>query len=519
MQAVLALRGVARRRSGSMVLVMLAAVVVLPKLATLLPSEQALRDAHVAAARQYYYYTPQPQEGWGYHGFLMDWHGAPPPPRPQPGNGGRNLAAGLGAALEGREQDDPVLAGTELASGRRANDDVEAKESKPNVDTLDTGSAHLSTPVDTGHAVAPTASDSVGDVPTAKDAEAFHQRIVGLGGPASYPETRLTSVFDATGVPDSLLDHLTITHWYASAPHPFLASVLPGVSFVAATHGSLYNASFTPCAITSDRRLYTVYDLNSLLRAEGFTFDSSEMQTIAKIVVLLAYFATPPPETDTPDAGQFEEHFPPAVELGTQAFPSIEFRSFLREVTQNPYGHGRAFNTRLTVVYRINGVVETAAVGFHGTADGRNSLERFIAPRNALRFQTGWITPLRTTTQGNVGIATAREFRGQYFLESEARQGCGWAECTSVHQLPTARPSTSWKCASRVIRVRPCCWAMAAIHTSFSGMGRPLARSAAFRTPYSRAVATSGTSTAFAAANSSIRARLRSFWAEARAPK
>jgi|WetSurMetagenome_2_1015567.scaffolds.fasta_scaffold245244_1 hypothetical protein len=236
---------------------------------------------------------------------------------------------------------------------------------------------------------APTTPGST-DRRTERSAAAFHKRIVSLGGPASYPETRLNSVFDASRVHDTLLLHLNITHSYASAPHPFLTSVLPGVSFVAATHGRLYEASYTLCAITDDGRLYTAYDLNSLLRAQGFACDSTELQTMAKIAVLVAHFATPPPpKADEPEVG-LVEHFPPAVELGTQAFPSVEFRSFVREVTPDPYGHGRAFNTKLTVVYNINGVAETSTVTFHGDIYGRNILRRvWSTNRHSMLFEPG----------------------------------------------------------------------------------------------------------------------------------
>jgi hypothetical protein len=244
------------------------------------------------------------------------------------------------------------------------------------------GVAFCTQPVAPPHSASPNLS--------ARGTTAFHKPIASLGGPAAYPETRLTSVFDTAGVRDSLVEQLNVTHWYASVPHPFLAKVLPGVSFVAAAHGSLYDAGYTLCAITGDKRLYTANDLNSLLRAEGFTCDSTELQTITKIAVLVAHFATPPPpQADEPDAG-FEERFPPAVELGTQAFPGVEFRSFTREATEIPYGAGGAFDTKFTVDCSINGVGETSTVVFHGDIYGRNVLRRVrCTNRHGQNFQPG----------------------------------------------------------------------------------------------------------------------------------
>ena len=49
--------------------------------------------------------------------------------------------------------------------------------------------------------------------------------------------------------------------------------------------------------------------------------------------------------------------------------------------------------------------------------------------------------------------------------------------CTDLHrQSSVVRPSISRKCASRVIRVRLCCRAIAAIQMSLSGIGRPCLR-------------------------------------------
>jgi len=50
-------------------------------------------------------------------------------------------------------------------------------------------------------------------------------------------------------------------------------------------------------------------------------------------------------------------------------------------------------------------------------------------------------------------------------------------------QSSIVRPSISRKCASRVIRVRLCCRAIAAIQISLSGIGRPCLRRASLIAP------------------------------------
>ena len=217
------------------------------------------------------------------------------------------------------------------------------------------------------------------------DSGSARARLASFGDTASYPETRLNSNFDATRVYDTMLKHLDDPHWYVSDPHPFLARVLPGVSFVAVPHGSWRTGSFLQGAVTCDGRFYQTVDLNSLLLDEGFSFDVTEMQTIAKVTVLLQYFASPPPQVDTATR-RLKDRSPSPVSLGALAFPSVVFRSFTREVKKQPNG---AEDTRLTVLCRINGMDETAAVDFNGTTDGRNSLEWFSARHKRLRYQPG----------------------------------------------------------------------------------------------------------------------------------
>ncbi|MCX6844735.1 MAG: hypothetical protein NTX53_20930, partial [candidate division WOR-3 bacterium] len=227
----------------------------------------------------------------------------------------------------------------------------------------------------------------------------FHKRIVRLGGPASYPETRIGESFDATHLDDPLLVFLDDPHWYACDPHPFLTSALPGVSFAMVSSGSWRAGSSMLCGVTSDGRVYQKADLNSLLLADGYSFDSTEMQTIAKIAVLLQHFTVPSYKSEdfnrriiTAEDFQRGDSRPPEPPKPPEVagFPSVTFTTFTREVREIPYGTRSAANTRLTVVCRVNGVEETTAVDFHGTTDGRNSLEGISSPhRYSTRYQPG----------------------------------------------------------------------------------------------------------------------------------
>jgi hypothetical protein len=236
-------------------------------------------------------------------------------------------------------------------------------------------------------AVRPAATVPVSASPSlvARDTTAFHRRIASLGGPASYTETRLDSGFDASRVRDGMPSDLVDPRWYVGGPHPFLASVLPGVTFVVVAHGSWRSGGFIQGSVTTDGRFYQNENLNSLLLAEGYTFDSTEFRTISKIAVLLQYLASPPLRVDSADRGMLDRPLNP-IQPGTVAVPSVDFRSFTSAVTKQPNG---AVDTRLTVICTIDGIDETAVVDFHGTADGRNSLGRFTSPDKYLPYQPG----------------------------------------------------------------------------------------------------------------------------------
>src|SRR5438874_3661472 len=64
----------------------------------------------------------------------------------------------------------------------------------------------------------------------------------------------------------------------------------------------------------------------------------------------------------------------------------------------------------------------------------------------------------------------------------------------SSNRVPTCRPGTSWKCPSSLNTAKPCCNALAAIHMSLVGMGRPRRLSARYTIAYCTAVSASMTS-------------------------
>jgi hypothetical protein len=144
-------------------------------------------------------------------------------------------------------------------------------------------------------------------------------------------------------------------------------------------------------AVTQDGRLYRKEDLNSLLLAEGFSFDSTEFQTMAKIAVLFAYFSNPPvpPDTSTHTIRLDIPRNP--CWLGAQGFPNIEFRSFTRQETEAPYFPG-TYETRVTVASSINGVPETTTVVLSRVYGARKELDRLFATRRFCTFHTGRVT-------------------------------------------------------------------------------------------------------------------------------
>ena len=104
------------------------------------------------------------------------------------------------------------------------------------------------------------------------------------------------------------------------------------------------------------------------------------------------------------------------------------------------------------------------------------------ASRHIVR--SGGMMPLFPRNQneefvGTADAATRRLAAGTSEAASAVKRGLADAEGafkTQGYHLSSEIPSTSRKCSSRVISVKPYCWAVEAIHMSFSGIGRPLFR-------------------------------------------
>jgi hypothetical protein len=221
----------------------------------------------------------------------------------------------------------------------------------------------------------------------ARDTTAFHKLISSLGGPASYPETRFGSGFDASRIHDPSVKYLTRPAWRAIDAHPFLSAVLPGVTFAGVGLGTFRNRYEELYAIGPNGRLYRAEDLNSLLLAEGFSFDSTEFLTMAKIAVLFEYFLSPAwqPDTEIPRLDYQRSFCSP----GLQAFPSIEFRSFTPQQTAIQDAHS-PFLTEMRVVCSVDGVPETTKVAFRSIFGTRRELDEVAAPpRPTLYFGPG----------------------------------------------------------------------------------------------------------------------------------
>jgi hypothetical protein len=151
----------------------------------------------------------------------------------------------------------------------------------------------------------------------------------------SYPATLLESELKGP-VADSLWK-LSSAGWcpprvlqlqaYASQTHPLLATLIPRVTFVQARISARGATGYESYAVM-DGRPYRLDGLNRLLLDAGFTFDSTEMPTIAKIAVLCATFGNFPPDTNR--VGRYV--LPPP----TRGFPAITFLSARRDTTHPP---------------------------------------------------------------------------------------------------------------------------------------------------------------------------------------
>jgi hypothetical protein len=210
-----------------------------------------------------------------------------------------------------------------------------------------------------------------------KDVVSFNKRIASLGDPASYPAAPLNSYFDPARVHDTLIERLGRPAISTSAPHPFLDRVLPGVSFAAVPYGQWRLGRYLRGAITSDGRFYQSDDLNSLLLTMGYTCDGAELQTIAKIAILLQHFTVP-----VPDFGDDRSGLPKPK----PGFPAVAFRSVTRETMKKPFG---ADDTILTVLFTINGKDVTAKVHFYVAKGGWMALYKVTTADGSLTCRPG----------------------------------------------------------------------------------------------------------------------------------
>jgi len=164
---------------------------------------------------------------------------------------------------------------------------------------------------------------------------------------ASYPAVRFSDEIkgEAAGMLTSLVSspsdyhrksgHLAVTRrWWETESHPFLDSVLPGVRFLRLSEEDYrvtdVGARYTVSALR-DNRLYPAARLNQLLLGAGFTFDTTEMTTIAKIAVLFAAFGK-----TAGSSGRFRDGIAPTDSSPGVGFPAITFLSVERGEWKHP---------------------------------------------------------------------------------------------------------------------------------------------------------------------------------------
>jgi hypothetical protein len=165
----------------------------------------------------------------------------------------------------------------------------------------------------------------------------------------SYPATRLSplqqsdltdELYDLSGgshlgYNDSLLNkplrgRAERQEWFESESHVLLTKLLPGMRTLREVYTPFggERADFVKDWVFSSGRLYRLGKLNQLLLDVGFTFDSTEMPTIAKIAVLFASFGKS--FLDTGRIGWGTVPVPP------HGFPAITFLSVKKGEWQHP---------------------------------------------------------------------------------------------------------------------------------------------------------------------------------------
>ena len=180
------------------------------------------------------------------------------------------------------------------------------------------------------------ASDPVANESTAfKDSfpDAVSYPGVRLGDPVDLALSKhLDSLFPFANPlrrPDSSLA-VPSGNWQESERQPFLDRVLPGVRILFVRwYPPGYEHSHTASAAYLGGKVYRLDVLNRLLLDAGFSLDSTEMPTIAKIAVLFATFGKSPADT-----GRLIPMSEPPVP--TQGFPAITFLSVKRGEWKHP---------------------------------------------------------------------------------------------------------------------------------------------------------------------------------------
>jgi hypothetical protein len=235
-------------------------------------------------------------------------------------------------------------------------------------------------------AVKPTTPGSAGRR-TEKEAAAFHQRIVSLGGVASYAETWFKEGSAVCPSPDSSLRSIEDAAWYESDTHPFLDSVLPGMRLVKMAVGGFGPRAYF--VVFRDGYTRDPNRLNDILAYRWFSFDSTEMNTIAKIAVLFMY-AEKPPEV-VPLSRRTEAQIAPEGDsISTspsreRAFPGVTFKSFKHEFETKA---GIVRSAAVTVECEVAGIARTATVTFSRDARAVFTPDGLWTQDGVMRFRS-----------------------------------------------------------------------------------------------------------------------------------
>jgi len=235
-----------------------------------------------------------------------------------------------------------LACGTALASGRRAKGPVEPPMSKTLKDSFPDAVSYPAT--------------RFGDWITGELADRFYD----LSG-AGYATGIMRKYYGSSG-------RLEDQRWRESGPQGFLTPILPGVRFFHALESPRCARDAWPSGqgwVYTGTKLYRVDALNRVLLEAGFSFDSTEMPTIAKAAVLFAAFGKSFPE---PVGHGWVG--PPPPERG---FPAITFLSMKREEKH----YSGAVGQGIRVQCIINGIRVNPYVALDGADKwGRRQVDR-----------------------------------------------------------------------------------------------------------------------------------------------